>query len=555
MSEAGSESTIVSRIRRKILTHEALLSMRMELKAQGKAFVQCHGCFDIVHPGHIRHLRFAKAQGDVLLVSITGDLSIGKGEGRPLIPEELRAENLAALDFVDWVYIEPTPTASELLGQVKPDVYIKGREYEFNHDPRFTAEQRAVEDGGGRVVFSSGDVVFSSTALIASMEQSVDPNSQRISQLTGTEALQGEALYGLISSFRDKRVLVVGETILDTYVLCDQPEVAGESPVMTLRPLERRRYVGGAGIIARHIAAMGARPILLTPMADDELSRDVSQQLTAEGVEVHSFEVAGAITEKQRFLVGAQKVMKLDLVEPMVLDAARVGAFVDLASDLAARCRCHGAVIADFGQGLFSSSLLQRVCGGLRQLVDVMAGDVSGRRSSLSAMRNMDLVCPSELELREAFRLYDEGLPLVAWKFMEATKCKSAIVTMGSEGLIAFDRMGQSVGHGDGWDSRLKAEYVPALCGHAVDALGCGDSLIAAATLGLISHGGLLPSTFLGAVSAAVQAQRIGNTPISATDLRRGVVKIHASHMTYAEPEFAMGRGGKSFAADAVVMR
>src|SRR5262249_23106391 len=106
----------------KILPRADLLRLRAAARAAGRKVVHCHGCFDIVHPGHIRHLRYAKALGDILFVSITGDAEIKKGTGRPLIPEELRAESLAALDFVDWVYIEPRATAEGLLGELHPDV-------------------------------------------------------------------------------------------------------------------------------------------------------------------------------------------------------------------------------------------------------------------------------------------------------------------------------------------------------------------------------------------------------------------------------------------------
>ena len=225
----------------KILSLAALGSAREFARVQGRKVVQCHGCFDIVHPGHIRHLRQAKSFGQILLVTLTGDAAINKGTGRPLIPEELRAESLAALDFVDWVYIEPRPTALELLGEVKPDVYVKGREYEFNEDPRFKAERTAVEKHGGRVVFSSGDVVFSSTALIAAMEQSVDPFHQRLMSLVEDERLAGPTLHGFIGAMRNKRVVIAGETILDTYIFCDRPDVAGESPILTLRPLQQKR--------------------------------------------------------------------------------------------------------------------------------------------------------------------------------------------------------------------------------------------------------------------------------------------------------------------------
>ena len=157
---------------RKVLSREALSAARERARAQGRRVVQCHGCFDIVHPGHIRHLRFARAQGDVLLVSITPDALVGKGAGRPLIPQELRAENLAELDCVDWVHVAGEATAVELLEAVRPDVYIKGQEYESNRDPRFGDERATGERHGGWGVFSSGDVVFSSTALIGARESS-----------------------------------------------------------------------------------------------------------------------------------------------------------------------------------------------------------------------------------------------------------------------------------------------------------------------------------------------------------------------------------------------
>jgi rfaE bifunctional protein kinase chain/domain/rfaE bifunctional protein nucleotidyltransferase chain/domain len=532
----------------KILSHGDLLVRRAEARAAGRKVVHCHGCFDIVHPGHIRHLRYARQMGDLLLVTITGDAEIKKGTGRPLIPEELRAESLAALDCVDWVYVEPRPTAAELLSEVRPDVYVKGREYEFNSDPRFQAERRAVEAGGGRVVFSSGDVVFSSTALIAALEQSVDPFQARLAQLLEHPELQGPNLFNLISSFRSRRVLVVGETILDTYVLCDRPEVAGESPVMTLRPIERRHYDGGAAIIALHLAALGARPTLVTPMPDDAQGVAVSHRLLAAGVDVRPFHVERPLTEKQRFLVGAQKVMKLDLLEPLVLDASQQDQFIALVDD--ATRGAQGAIVADFGQGLFTPAVVARTCTACRKSAQVLSGDVSSRRSNLRAMHSMDLLCPSETELREAFGAFDRGLPTVTWELLDETRSRHAIVTMGPEGLIAFDRLpgAESLAEGS-FASRLRAQHVPALAPFAIDPLGCGDSLIAAATLAMTGGASLLGAAFLGSAAAAIQAQRLGNIPISATDLRQSIVRIQSAHMAFAPAEVVNSRSAPALRA------
>jgi rfaE bifunctional protein kinase chain/domain/rfaE bifunctional protein nucleotidyltransferase chain/domain len=527
---------------RKILTLDELLYRRASARADGRRVVHCHGCFDIVHPGHIRHLKFARAQGDILLVSITGDAGVNKGTGRPLIPQELRAENLAELDCVDWVCISPHATAVELLELVRPDIYIKGREYETNNDPRFKAERQSVEDHGGRVVFSSGDVVFSSTALIESLEASADPVHGRLAQLLGRDELTAPRMAAQVGSFRGKRVVVVGETIVDTYVFCDRPDVAGESPVLTLRPLEYRQYDGGAAVIARHCAAMGASPVLVTALPADERGEHLRRRLGAEGIEVRSIDAEAAMPEKQRFLVGTQKVMKLDLVDPIVVDAQRQDELVALAEAAAGERHTDAAIVADFGLGLLSRGVVRRLCRSLRPRAAILAGDVSGKRASLRELHEMDLLCPSEGELREAYRNFADGLPAVAWEMFQETGVGAAIVTMGPEGLIAFQKLAQAAQSDGAWVSRLRGEHVPALAAHAVDALGCGDALLATATLTLASGGTLLTAATLGSAAAAVQARRLGNPAVGAADLRKEIERLHGARLAFA-PEAARAGG------------
>ncbi len=520
---------------RKILTTSELVSRVRTAQADGETVVLCHGCFDIVHPGHVRHLQHAARLGERLVVSITGDALMDKGEGRPLIPEELRAENLAALDCVDWVVVDEEPTAAELLGLIRPDVYVKGREYEHNSDPRFQTEKEVVERYGGRLVFTSGDVVFSSTALIEALETSADPFQARIRQLIGQQQLRPEDIDAALRNFRNQNVLVVGETIIDTYVMCDRPDVASEGPMMTLRPLEYRRFDGGAAIIARHLAAMGARPVLLTAMPRSAAAEALRQRLALEGIIVKWIEVDRPLIEKQRFMVGASKVMKLDLGEPITLDAAGRRRLVDMAGEEARACGT--AIIADYGLGLFTSATLASLCRRLRPQVNLLVGDVSGRRSDLLAMREMDLLCPSEVELRDALHNYDEGLSAVAWHMLNKTHSTRALVTLGNQGLIAFDRGIAGTAAPAGSSGRLWAEHVPALSPYAVDPLGCGDAMLAAASLTMAGGGSLVLAGVLGSIAAAAQGRKLGNIVIGAADLRRGVRRITNAQLTYdAQP-------------------
>ncbi len=520
----------------KIQTVGELRILRAQARAQGKRVVHCHGCFDIVHPGHVRHMRFAKAQGDILLVTITADDQVAKGDGRPLIPQELRAENLAELDCVDWVLIDEHPSAEALLEAVQPDIYIKGAEYEFNQDPRFERERQMVERHGGRVIFSSGDVVFSSTALIAAMEHSIDPYHKRLTELTLDPRLGLSTLGGILAQIRKQRVVVVGETIRDTYILCDQPDVASEGPMLTLRPVERKTYVGGAAIVARHVAAMGAQVTLVTAMPQDASAESVRSCLRAEGVEICELPIETPLAQKCRYLVGPQKLFKVDEVAPMGLDSARREQLIDLARE-SVGAEVDAAIITDFGLGLLTTSLTHRLCEALRPRARVLAGDVSGRKASLRTMRDMDLLCPSERELRETIGEFDIGLPAATWRLMNLNKARNVIVTLASEGLLAFEPSDDA--EATGWARRLRSSHIPSLAPIAVDPLGCGDALLAASSLALACGADLLQASFLGATAASQEAQQLGNVPIGTASIRQAIARVHSAHLAYSTTEIS----------------
>ena len=154
-------------------------------------------------------------------------------------------------------------------------------------------------------------------------------------------------------------------------------------------------------------------------------------------------------------------------------------------------------------------------------------------------MHGLDLICPSELEIRAALHDYDEGLTAVVWRLLHETNTQSTIITLGGDGLIAFDRAAGAAASRDDWQTRLTAEHVPALVPNAIDQLGCGDALMAAATLTRACGGSLTLAATLGAVAAAAQSQQLGNAVIGAVDLRKGIRRLCEAQLTYAAPSEA----------------
>src|ERR1700730_4003975 len=155
-----------SHYRHKIKSAEEVSRLVGDRPRQRKV-IMCHGVFDVVHPGHLRHLLYAKSKADVLVGSVTADRHITKGTHRPHVPEELRAVNLAAFEMVDYVVIDLNEKPLRNLAIIQPDFFAKGFEYgAAGLAPKTAEEEEVVKSYGGELIFTPGDIVYSSSALI-----------------------------------------------------------------------------------------------------------------------------------------------------------------------------------------------------------------------------------------------------------------------------------------------------------------------------------------------------------------------------------------------------
>jgi len=151
-----------------ILGRSSLVSAVEALRTDGRSIVLANGCFDLLHVGHIRYLAGAKDLGDVLVVGINSDEQARalKGDGRPFMPEDERAELIAALRMVDLVTIFREPTVEQLIRDIRPDVHAKGTDY----SPETVPERDVIREVGGRVAIVGDPKDHSSTELIAAVQ-------------------------------------------------------------------------------------------------------------------------------------------------------------------------------------------------------------------------------------------------------------------------------------------------------------------------------------------------------------------------------------------------
>lgn len=509
---------------RKIVDLVELLQRAASARKAGRRLVHCHGCFDLVHPGHIRYLRFARELGDVLVVSVTSDNAVNKGPDRPHIPQELRAESLAALEFVDWVLIDPHPTAAELLTALRPDVYVKGREYAQMEDPRFLREREIVERYGGRVVFHSGDVVFSSTRLVRSLEHDEDLDECRLRTLCSRGNIDLESARAALARLARVRVAVVGDLIRERYISCDASEAAEDAPVLSLQQLGATSYWGGAAAMALQMRALGASATLIASGVEGEQTAADTAALNENDIETHLLPVRREPVEHRTFVADDAKLFQLSDGVGHPLDSTwERHAHALLVDQLA---QVDLLVWCDHGYGMVTPGLVRRVTPAARRAGVMVAGCAPGRRGDIRVLEDTDLLAVTERRLREAMHDMGSGLPSVTWNLLNNTRGRRALVGLHKRGLIGFDGHSEQMGNlaagtvRNPVPSRLRSEFVPALTHHCVDLLGAEEAALAVVALTLVTGGTLAMGTYIAAGAEALAAGRAGRTTVQGPALR-----------------------------------
>ena len=496
----------------KIRTVAELAALREQLRDEEKVVVQCHGCFDIVHPGHLRYLKFAREQGDVLIVSVTADEAVGKGADQPYIGQDLRLENLAAIEYVDYVCLDDSSWAGPVLEALRPDVYVKGKEYEKSTDPRFAREKALVEGYGGRVIFSSGEVVYSSTYILSRFRDRFGLEEERVRSFAQRHELTHERVTAALTSARSKRVLVVGDPIIDRYIYCDALSVAAESPILSVMPLREDLYLGAGALIAKQIEALGGEATFLTVAAPGADRDRFSGELKRAGVTFEAVSIdARPVYSKTRYLVDEAKMFKVNAGRYAPLSGAAATALVARVEE---RLGDHDAIlVTDFGYGLCSEETAQELSAVARAKRRPLFLDVShSPRAHLLHFLHPRLATPTEAELRIAFSDEESGLSHLASRYYAETGAEQLVITLGKRGSVIFHPP-----HEPG--ARLGSDYLPSLCMHPVDAVGAGDVFLAAATLADLAGESAACATFLGSSVAALHLGRLGNEPVDLAEL------------------------------------
>ena len=494
----------------KIKGLEELAGVLGEERARGKKIILCHGVFDLLHIGHIRHFEQAKKLGDVLAVTTTPDRYVDKGPGRPVFNEGLRAEAIAALGCVDYVAINQWPMAVETIRLLRPDYYAKGSDYLNAADDRtggIGLEEEAVKSVGGQITFTN-DITFSSSSLINRHLPVFDKETSDYLADLSSRHSSGEVI-GYLEGARALKVLVVGETIIDEYQYCEMIGKATKDPIQATLYHSTEKFAGGVVAVANHVANFCGEVGLLTMLGDRNTEEEFVRETLNGNADPTFFYKANSPTIVKRRWVESHLLQKLFEVYEMndeELTAGQDRALCDQLKELLPRYDV--VIVVDYGHGMIGPKVVDLLCRESRFLaVNTQANAGNRGFNTISKYPRADYVCLAQHEISRQERNQRSGIKQMILNVSGKLDCGRVMVTLSKDGNIYYN---QAVGFAE----------APAFDQQPVDRMGAGDAVLSLTSLCVAQDVPPEVVTFVGnvvgaeAVSTLAHSRSIQQVPL-----------------------------------------
>ena len=501
----------------KIKTIEELAEIIASLRANNRKIVHCHGVFDLLHIGHIRHFEQAKKLGDTLVVTVTSDQYVNKGPRRPVFPQDLRAEAIAALDCVDYVAINKWPTAVETIKLLKPDIYAKGADYrdaQKDYTGKIIDEEAAIKSVGGKIAFTE-EITFSSSSLI-NQYLPVFPKEVTDYLAGFSSRYSSDEVLKCLENARPLKVLAVGEAIIDEYQYCESIGKSAKEPVLATRYLSTEKFAGGVLAVSNHVANFCDNVGLLTFLGTEDSQEDFARQYVKSNVEkMFLYKENSPTIVKRRFV---ESYLLTKLFEVYVMNDEELGKaeHQKLCAKLHKILPQYDVVIvADYGHGMLSKDAIDILCNEARFLaVNTQANAGNRGFNTISKYPRADYISLAEHEIRLEYRSQRGHLRDIILDVSQKLGCGRVVVTRGKYGCLCYNK-------DEGFFE------VPAFAHQVVDRVGIGDAFLSITSLCVAQKAPMEIVGFIGNVVGAEAVATVGNrTPIERASLFKHITSL-----------------------------
>ena len=492
------------------LSHSSQLVLEQIQSATiNKRIVFVSGNFNILHPGHLRLLRFARECGDFLLVGMLNAASPGA-----YIEEPLRLEGLRSIQWVDHAFILHDPPDA-FIAELRPAFVVKGNE----HETKSNSESEAVASYGGKLLFCSGDITFSSVDLLRKEFRELNISTiKKPVEFTKRHKIESADALLTLKKMKSLRLIVIGDTIVDEYITCDPIGMSQEDPTIVVTPVMHEKFIGGAAIVAAHARSLGSHVDFFSVIGCDDTAKFATSAINDKAVEFYCYsDESRPTTLKQRFRASNKTLLRVSHLRQHDIT---VEIRERISSDIKEALKQADLLIfSDFNYGCLPQSLVMDIITEARQQGVLMAADSqsSSQLGDVSRYYNMALITPTEREARLAMQDFDSGLVVLAEHLKEKTASDHVVITLGAEGMLVQTRATET--------NRWPTDRLPALNVAPKDVAGAGDSFLTCAAMALAAGADIWMASYLGSLAAACQVGRIGNMPLTHDEL---IVEIMA---------------------------
>ena len=492
-------------MKKKIFSLKDLSKKISIFKKRGKKVVHCHGVFDILHAGHVKHFNSSKKYGDILVVTVTHDQYVNKGPNRPIFPTDVRMQCIAALENVDYVCSNSNKSAVKAIKLLKPNVYCKGKDYMDNKldvTGKINQELKAIKSVGGRIVYTN-DELYSSSKIINS--SGLNLNEKQRSFLTSLKkeiVTKDIDVAKLISSFSDLKVLVIGETIIDEYIYCDPLGKSGKEPVLAVKDLYSKKFLGGTISIARNLASFCKKVTVLSCIGEkkEQLSF-LTKKLEKNIYPLFIKKKNSPTIIKKRYVdeVTKSKILGVYSIEDQVISKKEEKI---VSRNIIKQIKKHDVVIvSDYGHGFITEKLASLIIKNSKfAAVNAQLNAANIGFHTISKFKNADLVIINENEMRHEMRNKIDEVNILIKELANKLRAKFTTVTSGNMGSKIYIRKSR------------KLFSCPAFAKRVTDKIGTGDTMLALLSVAIYNKTDINFSMFMSALAAAINIQHMGNS-------------------------------------------
>lgn len=474
--------------------------------------VICYGHFTFLHAGHLRYLRQASKLRDKMLIVLSkGPL----GDGSKTDLDERIDLIISTIGEVEVIYAE-NQTISKVIGKIKHDCILAlGVEGIQNMGVDEAAVRSQLEAKNSELKIVEGTLGRSLEYLQRGTKEVIESHKNVFRQRCYGSNITLEKMHNALDQKQAPKVLLIGDIIVDEYVATEPLGISAEAPVIVVKELEAKKYLGGAGVVAKHLRSLGAEVTLISVIGNDSEADYVRNQLSINKINaIIELDSERPTTYKKRYISEQHKLFRVSRLSQASIKQNirkeiknKIKQTIELVDMV---------IISDFQYGVIDKELSDFIIYQAhkyekRILVDMQCSTQSGR---LTKYQNATVIFPTEKEARITAENWDLSLEGLGQKMIDLCKCEYCVLKLAEEGLILFQR---------DVDERFQ---LPALSVSAVDVAGAGDSLLSTVGYSLCQGLNIYEAIALGSTVASVCVENLGNEPVSNLQIKDRIKNV-----------------------------